>query len=121
MSAMKVLIVDDHKINRTLPAVLLAQAGCEVHEAESGEAALAFVENHAVDVLLLDVSMPGISGSEVCRRLRARPDTASLRIVAYTAHAMPGEREQILAAGFDEILVKPINRQGLLQSVGLPV
>ena len=52
---------------------------------------------------------------------RSRPDTAGLRIVAYTAHAMPGEREQILAAGFDEILVKPINRQGLLQSVGLPV
>lgn len=116
---MKVLIVDDQKINRTLPSVLLKQAGCEVYEADSGEAALAVLQCGRVDALLLDISMPGVSGMEVCAMLRKDPAWAQLLIVAYTAHALPSERSEILAAGFDELLVKPINRQGLLNALKL--
>ena len=64
---MKVLIVDDQKVNRTLPSVLLKQKGCEVLEAESGEEALALLAEESVDAILLDVSMPGISGTDLCR------------------------------------------------------
>jgi CheY-like chemotaxis protein len=116
---MKVLIVDDQRVNRTLPAVLLKQKGCEVQEAECGADALQLLATQVFDAILLDVSMPGISGTELCRELRARPDFAAVRIVAYTAHALPGERADILAAGFDDILIKPINRQVLLAALGL--
>lgn len=121
MTTMKVLIVDDQKVNRTLPNVLLRQAGCEVFEAECGEAALALLEEQPVDALLLDISMPGISGIEVCKRLRAKPERADLLIIAYTAHALLSERADILAAGFSEMLIKPINRQRLLEALRLPV
>lgn len=116
---MKVLIVDDQKINRTLPSVLLKQAGCEVFEADSGEAALTMLQTNSVDVVLLDISMPGVSGMEVCAKLRKEPAWARLQIVAYTAHALPSERNEILAAGFDELLIKPINRQSLLTALKL--
>lgn len=116
---MRVLIVDDQKINRTLPSVLLKQAGCEVFEADSGDAALAQLREHPVDALLLDISMPGVSGMEVCAQLRKTPAWAQLLIVAYTAHALPSERNAILAAGFDELLIKPINRQSLLNALKL--
>ena len=118
---MKVLIVDDQKINRTLPSVLLRQLGCEVIEADSGEAALAALRGRSMDAILLDISMPGISGTEVCQRLRGDPALAGLYIVAYTAHALPEQRVEMLAAGFDEVLIKPINRQRLLEALRLPV
>lgn len=114
---MKVLIVDDQKLNRTLPCVLLRQLGCEVIEAD----ALAVLEGRPVDAILLDISMPGISGTEVCRRLRGDPALARLYIVAYTAHALPEQRVEMLGAGFDEVLIKPINRQRLLEALRLPV
>lgn len=118
---MNVLVVDDQKVNRTLPCVLLRQVGCEVVEADSGEAALVAMQGVSMDAILLDISMPGISGTEVCRRLRSDPAFAGLFIVAYTAHALPEQRVEILAAGFDDVLIKPINRQRLLEALRLPV
>lgn len=118
---MKVLIVDDQKVNRTLPSVLLRQLGCEVIEADSGEAALVVLGEQSMDAILLDISMPGISGTEVCQCLRGDPALAGLFIVAYTAHALPEQRVEMLAAGFDEVLIKPINRQRLLEALRLPV
>ncbi|MCK6395521.1 response regulator [Zoogloea sp.] len=118
---MKVLIVDDQKVNRTLPSVLLRQLGCEVIEADSGEAALVALRGQSMDAILLDISMPGISGTEVCQRLRGDPALAGLYIVAYTAHALPEQRVEMLAAGFDEVLIKPINRQRLLEALRLPL
>ncbi len=126
---MKVLVVDDQKVNRTLPCVLLRQVGCEVVEADSGEAALVAMQGVSMDAILLDISMPGmdgfevlrLSGTEVCRRLRSDPAFAGLFIVAYTAHALPEQRVEILAAGFDDVLIKPINRQRLLEALRLPV
>lgn len=110
---MKILIVDDQPINRMLPMTILRKMGIEVHEAEDGEQAIALIRGGGFDLVLLDISMPGVSGLEVCRQLRRSPDTAGLRIVAYTAHAFPAEREEILAAGFDDLLIKPIQREAL--------
>lgn len=114
---MKILIVDDQPINRMLPMTILRKMGIEVHEAEDGEQAIAAIGGSEFDLVLLDISMPGMSGLEVCRRLRQAPETAGLRIVAYTAHAFPAEREEILSAGFDDLLIKPIQREALTAMV----
>lgn len=117
------LVVDDQPVNRLLASRLLGKAGWTVAEAESGEQALDWLAAHAVTLMLLDISMPNLSGQEVCRRVREeRLGGPDLRVVAYTAHAMPEERDAFLAAGFDAILVKPIGRasvEGMLAEVGL--
>jgi CheY-like chemotaxis protein len=117
---MKVLVVDDQEINRKLPIAILKRYGVEVLDAEDGPGGLALLERHPdITHLLLDVSMPGMGGEEVCRTLRSRPQAPPLRIIAYTAHAFASEKEQIMAAGFDELLIKPISRDGLLQALGM--
>ncbi|MNJ76849.1 Signal transduction histidine-protein kinase BarA [compost metagenome] len=63
--------------------------------------------------------MPGMSGIEVCQQLRRNPTLAQLRIIAYTAHALPAETCEIMAAGFDDILIKPIDIHNLLAMVGI--
>lgn len=117
------LVVDDHPVNRVLASRLLGKTGWTVAQAEDGEQALAWLAGNQADLVLLDISMPTLSGEEVCRRIRAdRLGGPETRLIAYTAHAMPEEREQFLACGFDAILVKPISRDSLaavLQSLGL--
>ena len=68
---------------------------------------------HAFRLVLLDISMPGLSGEETCTRLRASANGQSATIIAYTAHAFPEDRARLLDGGFDDVLVKPINRQQL--------
>ena len=97
--------------------MLLRREGWTVTVLSTGDEALDWLERETVDVVLLDLSMPGLSGEEVCRRLRERPNTRLLRLVAYTAHALEHERERIFACGFDDILVKPISRERLLEAV----
>lgn len=117
---MKVLIVDDVPSNRMLPRHLLLKLGHEVVEADSGMAALQKLElDAAIDHLLLDINMPEMSGTEVCRQLRASPRGSQLYIVAYTAHAFPHEKDSIMAAGFDDLLLKPITRDSLMHSLKL--
>ena len=118
---MRILVVDDQVINRRLPAALLGKAGCEIVEAENGEQALAHLARERFDCVLLDISMPGISGDEVCRRIREDEGLIGLRVIAYTAHAMFGDKERIMDAGFDAIINKPISRATLFEAVGLPV
>jgi two-component system, chemotaxis family, chemotaxis protein CheY len=116
---MHILIVDDQPTNRRLPAAILGKLGCRVAEAENGEQALDYLAREAVDCVLLDISMPGLTGDEVCRRIRQDARLQGLRVVAYTAHAMYGEEVRIMDAGFDAILIKPISRVVLLQALGL--
>lgn len=116
---MRVLIVDDHAANRQLPAAILRKLDCEIAEAACGEDALAYLATHEVDCVLLDISMPGISGEEVCERIRADPRLQHLRVIAYTAHAMQSDEARIMQAGFNQLLAKPISRATLLAAVGL--
>ncbi|WP_028536351.1 response regulator [Paludibacterium yongneupense] len=117
---MKVLVVDDQEINRKLPMAILKKYGVEVLDAEDGPTGLSLLQQYPdITHLLLDVSMPGMGGEEVCRILRARPLAPPLQIIAYTAHAFPSEKEQIMAAGFDELLIKPISRDDLLRALDM--
>lgn len=113
MSERLALVVDDHPTNRLLAVALLKKLGWTAHEADCGDTAIALAEHLAPELILLDISMPGLSGEQTCARLRQMPNGADIRILAYTAHAFPEERERFLAAGFDDILVKPISRQRL--------
>jgi two-component system cell cycle response regulator DivK len=113
----RILVVDDHPVNRKLATMLLGGAGYPIEEAASGEEALARLATGGFDAVLLDVSMPGLSGSEVCARIRADPELRPLRVVAYTAHAFEDECNKILAAGFDALVTKPVSRNRLLAAV----
>lgn len=114
---MRVLIVDDNALNRLLPAAWLSRVGYETEDSVDGHDALEKLQNDCFDVVLLDLSMPGLSGMEVCRRLRAMPDKAQLCIIAYTAHGSPDEIDTYQAAGFDDVLIKPITREQLLKAL----
>lgn len=116
---MNVLLVDDTEFNRTLPRVLLERYGCRVSECSNGADALRMASEDNFDCVLLDIMMPGMSGIEVCQQLRRKPTLAQLRIIAYTAHALPAETREIMAAGFDDILIKPIDIHNLLAMVGI--
>jgi len=113
----KILVVDDDPRNLRLAVTMLEQAGHEVLSAEGGaegvEAALA----HAPDLVLMDVQMPGMDGVAALKRLRAAPRTVALKVVALTALAMKGDRERLLAEGFDGYVEKPIRYQEFLASV----
>ncbi len=113
------LVVDDNLTNRILARAMLTKLGWTVEDVENGEAALRKVgDGLSYKLILLDISMPGLSGEETCSRLRSLPLGSNLRIIAYTAHAFPEERVRILAAGFDDILIKPISGQSLAQVIG---
>ena len=105
-----VALVEDNADNRLVVRMLLS-VKYDVCDYESGPAALgalAAAGARLPDVVLTDIDMPGMDGLEVLRRIRATPSLATLPVVALTAHAMRGQREQLLAAGFDGYVSKPI-------------
>lgn len=108
-----VAVVEDNADNRLLLQAIL-HGLYEVHEYESAEAALAAFRAAAPDVVLLDISLPGMSGVELVEQLRAEPALRHVPVIALTAHAMAGDRETYLAAGFDAYVTKPIVDEGVL-------
>lgn len=114
-----ILIVDDHAINRALPAVILRDAGFATDEAASGSDALEKLGKGTYAAVLLDISMPDMSGEDVCRQIRNNARLFRLPVIAYTAHAMSDSQSEIMAAGFNSILIKPISRRMLLDCIGL--
>ncbi|MCX8145943.1 MAG: response regulator [Azovibrio sp.] len=110
----RVLVVDDNQVNRKLAAAMLQKRGWRVEEADNGLTALAMLEASAFDYVLLDISMPGLDGEEVCRRIRQMEATQGLHVVAYTAHAMESEKARIMRAGFDDIVIKPVTMEALM-------
>ena len=113
----KVLVVDDTPHNVKLLADLLGAKGYAVATAVNGEEALAKVASEAPDLILLDVMMPGLSGYDVCKRLREDPVTALLPIVLVTSLDPQGERVKGIEAGADDFLPKPINQAELFARV----
>jgi CheY-like chemotaxis protein len=109
----KIVVVEDNPDNRLLVQVILEPL-YEVAEYEDGFAALEGLQKARPDLVLLDVSLPGMDGPEVLRRIRADAGLRDLPIIALTAHAMAGDRERYLAAGFDDYVTKPIVDETLL-------
>jgi class 3 adenylate cyclase len=113
----KVLVVDDTPHNVKLLADLLTVKGYAVATAVNGEEALVKVASDAPDLVLLDVMMPGLSGYDVCRRIRADAGTALLPIVLVTSLDPQQERVKGIEAGADDFLSKPINQAELFARV----
>ncbi|SHF63353.1 two-component system, NarL family, sensor histidine kinase BarA [Modicisalibacter ilicicola DSM 19980] len=110
----RVLIVDDIASNRRLVEELLRQAGVEPLLAESGEEAVALAHDSNVDLVLMDIRMPGMNGVDTMRALRRLGGRwANCPFVALTAHAVEGETRWLLEAGMQEVLTKPLDEQAL--------
>jgi signal transduction histidine kinase/FixJ family two-component response regulator len=113
----RVLVVDDHPVNRKVVSVMLAPFGCMIVEAEHGQAALDRLETEPFDVVLMDVNMPVMGGLEATRRIRARPDWAGLPIIALTADVMDDQIQACREAGMDDFVVKPVDMAALVSAV----
>ncbi len=109
----KVLVVDDHPANLLLVSTLLEDLGLTVLHADSGAAALACVEKEKVDMILMDIRMPGMDGLTATRAIRALHTHPRMPIIAVTAHAMASERQEALAAGMDDYMTKPLQEAQL--------
>ena len=104
-----VLIVDDNERNLRLARDVLRFAGLRTVEATTAEDGIRVAGELLPDVILMDVRLPDVDGPAALVRLRAEPRTAAIPVVAVTSSAMMGDRERLLAAGFDGYLEKPIN------------
>ncbi len=103
----RIAVVEDNPDNRLLVQAILEDL-YEITEYESGTAALEGLVKSRPDLVLLDISLPEMDGTEVLRRIRADSRLSTLPVIALTAHAMSGDRERYLSAGFDDYLTKPI-------------
>jgi len=113
----RVLVVDDEPNIVLSLEFLMQQAGFEVMTAGDGESALQQVARQPPDLVLLDISLPGLSGFEVLERLRVQPQHARLPIIMLTAHGREVEREKGLALGADDYVTKPFSTQQLVEKV----
>jgi CheY-like chemotaxis protein len=110
----KILLVDDEEMNRDFLQRRLEKRGFEVVTAVDGNDACARIHAERPSLILMDVMMPGMDGLEATRQIRAGSETRSIPIIALTARAMTGDREQVLAAGCDDYATKPIDLNELL-------
>ena len=114
------LVVDDNKVNRLLLTRSLELQGHGVESAENGRVALEMLRRGGFDLVLLDMEMPEMDGLEATRRITARWKPKDRpRIVAMTANAMQGDREECLAAGMDDYLTKPIRVERLVEALNV--
>lgn len=114
----KILLVEDVEDNRALARLLLESEGHTVIEAPNGAEGVALARGERPDLILMDLSMPGMDGWEAARLIQGEPETAAIPVVAVTAHAMAGDRERVLAAGFVGYIAKPIEVGTFTEHVG---
>ena len=113
----RILIVEDNDKNLKLVRDVLQAKGYQTLEAGTAENGLAIARGQAPDLILMDIQLPGMSGIDALKALRADPATAALPVIAITASVMQQDRQEIMRAGFDGFIEKPINLRGLLDTV----
>lgn len=111
------LVVDDMPTNVKLLRLILGDAGYRVLNARSGAEALEILHRDRPDVMLLDVRMPGMTGYEVCRKIRSDPEFASLPVIMVTSLSLAEERIHGIEAGATDFISKPFNKKELLARV----
>lgn len=114
---MKILLVEDNEMNRDMLSRRLILRGYEVVIAEDGRMALEMALREFPDLVLMDMGLPVMDGWEATRQLKTDPRTASLPVIALTAHAMADDRLRALDAGCDDFDTKPIDLDRLLGKV----
>ena len=115
---LRILLAEDNVVNQKLALRLLQQLGYRADLASNGVEAIESVQRQTYDVVLMDVQMPEMDGLEASRRITAQsPAGQRPRIVAMTANAMQGDREECLAAGMDDYVTKPIRVDALVEAL----
>jgi len=113
----KVLVVEDNKDNLRLISYALRRGGYEVVAAETGEEGAELARRETPLFIVMDIALPGIDGLETTRRIRESEAGSKVPVIAITSHAMPGDRQRILAAGCDGYLEKPIDYLTVVQTI----
>jgi CheY-like chemotaxis protein len=114
----KILLVEDNEMNRDMLSRRLAKRGYEIVTAVDGAEGVAKARSEHPDLILMDMSLPVLTGWDATRALRDDPSTQSIPVIALTAHAMAGDREKALEAGCDDFDTKPVELSRLLEKMG---
>ncbi len=117
MQGLKVLLVDDHRDAAMAMARLLQEFGCRTDVCFDGTSALARAQAERPEVVILDVRLPDLPGTEVCRRLRSSPETAGMLLIALTGAADDATLQSVRLAGFDCTLTKPVSLDAVLNAL----
>ena len=112
-----VLIVEDNEKNLKLVRDVLQVKGYETVDAGTAEEGLVLARDRKPDLVLMDIQLPGMNGIDALKALRADPATSAIPVVAITASVMQTDRAQIVGAGFDGFIEKPVNLKNLLDTV----
>jgi two-component system, cell cycle response regulator DivK len=113
----RILIVEDNELNRDVLSRRLTRRGFDVLMAFDGPQGIEMAQQHAPDLILMDLGLPQIDGWECARRLKADETTGAIPIIALSAHAMLGDRQRAIDAGCEEYGTKPIDFPGLLKKM----
>jgi CheY-like chemotaxis protein len=117
MEPARILVVEDNLMNMELAVDLLSLQGYKVLEAHTGPEALEIINTEEIDLILMDVQLPGMDGLDVTKKLKENPKTKDIPIVALTAHAMKGDEERILRQGCTGYISKPIDTREFPKAV----
>ncbi|GLO63441.1 histidine kinase [Vibrio sp. MACH09] len=112
----KILVAEDNVANQLVVKTMFSHLGIEIDIASNGIQALEKINESSYDLVFMDISMPEMDGLEACRRIRAsdNPTIASLKVIAFTAHALTGDKEKFLAVGMTDYLSKPVKRSNMI-------
>ena len=113
----KIFIVEDNPLNMELLHDILAMKGYDIYEAEDAEKCLEMIQSIKPDLVLMDIQLPGMDGIEAMKTIKAEEATKDIPIIAVTANAMKGYREEMLSEGFDDYIAKPIELTVLTEKV----
>jgi CheY-like chemotaxis protein len=117
ISKWTVLIVDDEPDNLVIAEKVLKFGGATVHTARNGQEGMEVVEKATLSFILLDLSMPVMDGWDMIKQVKANPATQHLPVIALTAHAMSGDRERVMQAGFDGYIAKPFRLSTFMSEI----
>ncbi|PKL77926.1 MAG: two-component system response regulator [Candidatus Melainabacteria bacterium HGW-Melainabacteria-1] len=112
-----ILIVEDNELNTEMLRRRLEKRGYNVVDERDGNQVTALLEQFHPDMILMDLSLPGMDGWTLAATLKAKAETCAIPIIAVTAHAMPGDREKAIKAGCDDYITKPIDFQLLIRTI----
>ena len=117
MAGAKLLLVEDNPVNRRLAMFLLHSQGYQVREATSAQEAFEILKTEPMDLIVMDIQLPGMDGLAATTKLKAEPATANIPVIAVTSYAMAGDREKALAAGCSGYVTKPIDKTIFLAEI----
>ena len=117
MADEKILLVEDNPVNRRLAEFLLRSQGYQVCQATTAQEAFEMLQTERPDLIVMDIQLPGMDGLEITRKLKEKPATADIPVIAVTSYAMKGDREKALAAGCVGYVTKPIDKKIFIDEV----